>query len=176
MKKLITLNLVLICLTGPALAAEPQEVREEIHTDALLISPFVTTVGAVSAQAPTFLVEYQHSFGSKLGLIANGIGIIFPEGDGMFGLIETGPRFLLTGENLDGLYLFPFAGIAFAIPAASQLGFLFDLGAEFGYSWTFHNGFMVNINAGFCFFLSPAGEAAVDIIIPRVGFNLGYSW
>jgi hypothetical protein len=91
------------------------------------------------------------------------------------GIAELGPRIGLSGEYLEGAYLFPFAGYVFST-GGMQVGNVVELGMEAGYSWIWPSGFMISTSAGFCILFSPEAGGGSSSTIPRLVFNLGYAW
>jgi hypothetical protein len=170
MRKLIAIGLVMLALSGSAFAGDVQEPR----TDALLVAPLAAGLAA-AFQAPFLLVEYQHSFFPDLGLILNTGALFLTNVNALIGIVEVGPRFALTGGNLEGLYVFPLAGLIFNPAGDSRFVAAFEAGLEAGYTWIWSSGFMLSTSAGLSIALGPDGEV-VDMLIPRVGLNLGYSW
>ncbi|MBT9559552.1 MAG: hypothetical protein IV100_26215 [Myxococcales bacterium] len=174
---------VLVVIFNLPRAASAEEHPRPNH--AIVIDPLTPIFGALLGVVALEL-EYQWAPHDYVGLtLIPSFAYVKSKyyGDevtGVGGGVRVGPRVLPQGRRLGGAYILPFVGYAQAAAAKDSSSIstkTISVGLEAGYSWVWHNGFVINLGAGFRHDIELADEFDDSLVIsPILNFTLGYSW
>ncbi len=171
-------------MSMPASASEPTS-ADKWPSYGIQIDPLTPIVGAVIGFVAAE-VEFQVAFSDYVGLsvipafVWTKLTVSGEEVGGYGFSIRAGPRFFPQGRRLDGAYVLPFVDFAYASASSDTSSAevsILGLGAEAGYSWTWSNGFSINLGGGlsYGFYLKGTKPDRVPIS-PVLNFTLGYVW
>ncbi|MBW1810593.1 MAG: hypothetical protein JRJ19_13640 [Deltaproteobacteria bacterium] len=181
MKRILVTLILAIVIAGPVRADE----EEPAPMAGVMFDPIGSALGLATGIF-NVSIEIQVAIGDHIGLSVTPMfaAYLFDDAKVYGGGLELGPRILVTGNKLAGVYIYPLVSFAWATGSRESTGETVSgggilAGMEIGYTWAWESGFMLSLGGGVGYmkFVGNIGGRTPDPqILPRFRLCFGYGW